>query len=290
MNVHTHNYLNNILAVYLLWMGVLGRAYSFLLSVAYRLASRIQTPFYQSYLLRTVRSGPIPKHVALILDGNRRFASAVGLSLEESYYLGARKVEEILSWCEELGIEHVTLYSFSTENFNRPRDQVEAVMNRIREELKYALSRIDEFKRRGVRVRVIGRKELLPDDIKVLAERLERETSGNRPKTVNIALAYGGRDEILDAVRKIALEVQKGAIKPSDINEELFEKYLYLNGVPEPDLIIRTSGEERISNFLLWHIAYSELYFCEAYLPSFRKIDFLRAIRDYQRRSRRFGK
>ncbi len=271
-------------------MGVLGRAYGFLLSVAYRLASRVQMPFYESYLLRIVRSGPIPRHVALILDGNRRFASAAGLSLEESYYLGARKVEKILSWCEELGVEHVTLYSFSTENFNRPREQVEVVMNRIREELKHALSKTGEFKRRGVRIRIIGRRELLPDDVKALAEKLERETMRNKPKTVNIALAYGGRDEILDAVRKIALEVEKGAIKPSDIDEELFEKYLYLNGVPEPDLIIRTSGEERISNFLLWHIAYSELYFCEAYLPSFRKIDFLRAIRDYQRRSRRFGR
>ena len=260
-----------------------------ILDVAYKVTSFIELPIYRLYLERKVRNGIMPRHVGLILDGNRRYASKIGEPIAQGYKLGAKKVEEILDWCDELGIQHVTLYSFSTENFKRPKDQVEAVMSTIKEELEKALNQLEKFRKRGIRVKIIGRRELLPEDIRVLAERLEYKTRNNGVKTLNIALAYGGRAEIIDAVREIAKEVKAGKIRPETINEKLFESYLYLNGVPDPDLIVRTSGEERISNFLLWHIAYSELYFCEAYLPEFRKIDFLRAIRDYQKRCRRYG-
>ncbi len=270
-------------------MQLLDRFIDKLSDLLYGIASSIQIPIYQRYLERTVRKGPIPKHVAIILDGNRRFARMKNLPIEKGYVLGANKVRQILDWCEELGIQHITLYSFSTENFRRPKDQVQIILNVIKSQLEEALSSLDEFKRRGVRVRIIGRLELLPEDLRKLAKDLEHKTANFGQKTINLAIAYGGRMEILDAVRRIAEKVKEGKMKPEDIDEEAFRSHLYLKDLPDPDLIIRTSGEERISNFLLWHIAYSELYFCEAYLPAFRKIDFLRAIRDYQRRSRRFG-
>ncbi len=255
----------------------------------YGIASAVQIPVYQRYLERTVRKGPIPRHVAIILDGNRRFARMKNLPIEAGYSLGAEKVRQILDWCEELGIQHVTLYSFSTENFKRPKEQVNAILDVIKNQLEKALASLEEFRRRQVSVRIIGRLDLLPEDIKKLAKELEERTSNFGSRTINLAIAYGGRTEILDAVKKIAEKVKEGKIEPEDIDEEAFRSHLYLKDLPDPDLIIRTSGEERISNFLLWHIAYSELYFCEAYLPAFRKIDFLRAMRDYQRRSRRFG-
>lgn len=255
----------------------------------YGIASSIQIPIYQKYLERTVRKGPIPRHIAIILDGNRRFARIRNLPIQAGYMLGAEKVRQILEWCEELGIQHVTLYSFSTENFRRPKEQVDAILNVIKNQLEKALANLEEFKRRKVSVRIIGRLDLVPEDIRKLARELEERTANFGSKTINLAIAYGGRTEILDAVRRIAEKVKEGKMKPEDIDEKAFRSHLYLKDLPDPDLIIRTSGEERISNFLLWHIAYSELYFCEAYLPAFRKIDFLRAIRDYQRRSRRFG-
>ncbi|RLG42546.1 MAG: di-trans,poly-cis-decaprenylcistransferase [Thermoproteota archaeon] len=255
----------------------------------YKLASLVQIPIYQRYLERVVKKGPIPQHIAIILDGNRRYARMMNLPLEQGYALGAKKVRQILEWCDELGIQHVTLYSFSTENFRRPPDQVKAILSVIEDQLRDILDNLDELRRRGVKIRIIGRLELIPDGLRELATEVERRTACFGEKTINLAIAYGGRTEILDAVRRIAMEVKEGKIRPEEINEDVFRSYLYLKDLPDPDLIIRTSGEERISNFLLWHIAYSELYFCEAYLPAFRKIDFLRAIRDYQRRSRRFG-
>ncbi len=258
--------------------------------IAYALLRRIQLPVYEKFLLSKLKDGPVPRHIGVILDGNRRFARSLGLDLVEGYRLGAKKVREILEWCDQLGIKHITLYAFSTENFSRPPDQVEAVFSVIREEMQHLLNQLDELKRRGVRVRFIGRLDLMPPDIRELAEEIERATESFGEKTVNIALAYGGRAEIIDAVRKLAELVKEGKLDPEDIDEKTFENFLYLKDIPDPDLIIRTSGEERISNFLLWHAAYSELYFMEAYLPTLRRVDFLRAIRDYQRRQRRYGR
>ncbi len=214
----------------------------------------------------------------------------MGLDIAEGYRLGAAKVREILEWCDEIGVKHVTLFAFSTENFSRPPEQVRAVLSVIREEIDRLRSELDDLRRRGVRVRFIGRLDLLPEDLKEATRRLESATRDFGERTVNVALAYGGRAEIIDAVREIARKVKAGELSPDEIDEGTFKKFLYLPDVPDPDLIIRTSGEERISNFLLWHSAYSEFYFMEAYLPALRKVDFLRAIRDFQRRQRRYGK
>ncbi|MDK2373139.1 MAG: polyprenyl diphosphate synthase [Candidatus Korarchaeota archaeon] len=249
----------------------------------------LEMPLYKRYLESKVREGEIPKHVALILDGNRRFAQKLGLDYLNAYRMGASRTEELLDWLLELGVDHVTLYAFSTENFSRPKEQVEAVFKVIEEKLRDLMERKEELRRNGVRFRIVGKRELLPNRIRELAEELETMTNDFGSKTLNLAVAYGGRAEIVDAVRKIAREVAEGKLGPEEIDENVIRSHLYAPDLPDPDLIIRTSGEERLSNFLLWQSAYSELYFCEVYLPELRKIDILRAIRDYQRRKRRFG-
>ncbi|MEM0268570.1 MAG: polyprenyl diphosphate synthase [Candidatus Korarchaeum sp.] len=259
-----------------------------LLRLLYRVASFLGMPFYRSYLSSVVKEGPIPRHVALILDGNRRFAIKRGLSWLEGYRMGAERTEELLEWLLELGVEHVTLYAFSTENFRRPREQVEAIFRVLEEKISQLKERTDFLREKGVSFRVVGRKEMLPESLRNLASEVEELTSGF-DKTLNLALAYGGRAEIVDAVRKIAKKVRSGELDPESIDDETIRMHLYAPDLPDPDLIIRTSGEERLSNFLLWQSAYSELYFCEVYLPEMRKVDLLRAIRDYQRRKRRFG-
>ncbi len=260
-----------------------------LLDLLYRLASLLEMPLYKRYLELKVREGEIPKHVALILDGNRRFAQKLGLDYLSAYRMGASRTEELLDWLLELGVDHVTLYAFSTENFSRPKEQVEAVFKVIEEKLRDLMERKEKLRRNGVRFRIVGKRELLPNRIRELAEELETMTNDFGSKTLNLAVAYGGRAEIVDAVRKIAREVAEGKLAPEEIDENVIRSHLYAPDLPDPDLIIRTSGEERLSNFLLWQSAYSELYFCEVYLPELRKIDILRAIRDYQRRKRRFG-
>lgn len=259
-----------------------------LLKLLYRLASFLGTPFYRRYLESAVKEGPIPKHVALILDGNRRFAAKKGLSWFDGYRMGAERTEELLEWLLELGVAHVTLYAFSTENFKRPREQVEAVFRVLEERLSKLKEDSSSLREKGISFRVVGRRDLLPDSLRRLASEVEELTSGFS-KTLNLALAYGGRAEIVDAVKQIARKVRAGTIDPESIDDETVRMHLYAPDLPDPDLIVRTSGEERLSNFLLWQSAYSELYFCEVYLPEMRKIDLLRAIRDYQRRKRRFG-
>jgi len=259
-----------------------------LLNAVYRVASFLGMPFYLRYLESVVKEGPIPKHVALILDGNRRFAIKRNLSWLEGYRVGANKTKELLAWLLDLGIEHVTLFAFSTENFKRPKDQVEAVFKAMEEKLLELKENINTLREKEVSFRVVGRKEMLPERIRSIAEEMEASTSGFS-KTLNLAIAYGGRAEIVDAVRKIARKVKEGALDPDEIDDDVIRMHLYAPDLPDPDLIIRTSGEERLSNFLLWQSAYSELYFCEVYLPELRKVDLLRAIRDYQRRKRRFG-
>lgn len=259
------------------------------LGLIYRIASTAGMPFYRKYLESVVREGPVPKHVALILDGNRRFAMKKGLSWIDGYRIGADKTEEILNWLLEIGVEHVTLYAFSTENFRRPREQVDAIFKVLEEKMIELRNKITKLEEEGVHFRIVGKKELLPENLRKLGEELEELTRGFGNKSLNLAIAYGGRAEIVDCVKKIAREVKEGELDPEEIDEEVIRRHLYAPDLPDPDLIIRTSGEERLSNFLLWQSAYSELYFCEVYLPEIRKIDLLRAIRDYQRRKRRFG-
>ncbi len=246
---------------------------------------------YEKMLEREVARGPMPRHIAFILDGNRRWARSRGLPPWLGHRAGANNVEEVLDWCYDLGVETVTLYVLSVENIlRRPREELDALLGLIEEKVDDLLA-TGKLEKRKVRFKAMGRLEMLPRSLKEKLERLEERTSGFDSRYLNLAIAYGGRNEIIDAVRKIAFEAARGALQPDDIDEGVFERYLYTGGLPNPypDLVVRTSGEVRISNFLLWQIAYSELLFLDVYWPDFRRIDLLRAIRVYQKRNRRYG-
>ena len=223
------------------------------------------------------------------MDGNRRFASELGLSPDAGHLFGKDKLEEVLEWCFELDIKNLTVYAFSTENFDRSSDEVSTLMDLCKHELDRAAkdSRIHKNK---VKVRVLGDLESLPEDIRQSTDEIIESTKKYDNYLFNIALAYGGREEIVEAIQQIADDVKKGKLDVKDISQSTVSSYLYTNGIPDPDLILRTSGEERISNFLLWQLAYSELYFSDVYWPAFQKRDFLKAIRTFQQRKRRYGK
>ncbi|WP_297461707.1 polyprenyl diphosphate synthase [Thermococcus sp.] len=244
---------------------------------------------YEDYLLEKVKSGKLPNHVAIIMDGNRRWARKIEKPPWYGHLFGSQKLEEIMEWCRELGIRTLTVYAFSTENFRRTPDEVRALMDLFERKFK-ELVEDERVHRYGIRVNVLGRKELLPENVRKAAEDAERATRKYSNYFLNIALAYGGRSEIADAVKDIVRDVQEGRISIEDIDEEMIKRYLYYPNMPDPDIVIRTGGEERISNFLLYQIAYSELFFVDVYFPEFRKIDFLRIIREYQKRQRRFGR
>jgi len=222
------------------------------------------------------------------MDGNRRFASQLGLDEESGHVEGRKKLEEMLDWCMALGIKILTVYAFSTENFKRDSEQVKKLMDLFEKNFKKAAEdeRVHEH---GVKINAIGDVESLPPDVKESVRYAEEKTKGYDQYFFNIAVGYGGREEIIQGIKKIAQDVKSGDLAIDDIDEEVFAERLYTSNFPDPDLILRTSGEERISNFLLWQSAYSELYFTDVYWPGFRKIDFLRAIRSYQDRHRRMG-
>lgn len=251
-------------------------------------------PVYKVYewkLYRSVKKGIIPGHVAIIPDGNRRWAERMGWERTSGHYYGYNKLKEVLKWLDELGVKAVTIYAMSYENcLYRSDEEKRNLFNIIRRGLKELESYSREKK---VRVKVMGRLDLVPRDIIDLAMDLEKSTSTYDEKMLNIMLCYGGRQEIVDAFKKMYEDIRRGVLKIDDVNENTLSKYLYtgyMGELQEPDLVIRTSGEIRISNFLLWQSAYSELFFCEALWPEFRKIDLLRALRSYQRRERRFGR
>lgn len=233
-------------------------------------------------------SGPIPKHVAVIMDGNRRFAAELGMMTEEGHKKGRDKLEEMLEWCLELKIKVLTVYAFSTENIRREPKEVDFLMNLFIDNFKLMGSDPRVHKNR-IRVRVLGNRAMLPSDVQQAISYAEEKTKDYDQYFFNLAVAYGGREEILHAIKQIAERVKDGDMKVDDISEQSFSRMLYTSDLPDPDLILRTSGEERISNFLLWQLAYSEFYFSDVYWPGMRKIDFLRAIREYQRRMRRYG-
>jgi len=245
---------------------------------------------YERWLWRQIRGGAMPSHIAVILDGNRRWARRRGYPPWFGHRRGAEKVREFLGWCLDLGIETVTLYVLSTENLRRDPRELSELLKIIESYLKDALED-DIFDRYQVRFKAIGCLDLLPAKIRELIGKLEERTAKYDKHFLNVAIAYGGRAEIVDAVRRIVADVQRGVLSPDNIDERVFERYLFTAHLPNPspDLIIRTSGEERLSNFLLWQSAYSELCFLEVYWPEFRRIDLWRAIRTYQMRSRRFG-
>lgn len=245
---------------------------------------------YEKWLWQQVKGGMKPEHIAIILDGNRRWASKSSLNPLIGHRYGAKKVEDLLDWCLDLDVKSITLYAFSTENFQRSPKEVSDIMHIAEEKLREILTneRIHEHK---VRVKVIGRTGLLPKNLQEIIRRAEEATKDYNEHFLNIALAYGGRAEIVDATKNIVKKVREGSIDSDEIDEEVFEQFLYTAHMPkqDPDLIIRTSGEERLSGFLLWQCAYSELCFLDVYWPEFRRIDLLRAVRTYQRRKRRFG-
>jgi len=246
---------------------------------------------YERILRAEIMESRIPSHIAVILDGNRRWARSRRLPLTLGYEAGARKVEELLKWCYDIGVKTVTLYVLSTENLKKRKpEEVEAVLRILKRYLEKEL-REGELLRRGVRVKALGLIEMLPSDIASMLMEVERRTENLDERFLNIAVAYGGRAEIVEAARRLARDAVEGKVDIDEIDESMFEKYLQTSHLPNPypDLVIRTSGEVRISNFLLWQIAYSELVFLDVYWPEFRKIDLYRAIRTYQRRARRFG-
>ena len=244
---------------------------------------------YDWYISRDLDPNKMPKHVAIIMDGNRRFAKLQGnIDVIKGHELGVDTLENVLDWSIELGIEIITVYAFSTENFNRPQNEVEGLMRLFVINFKRLVDH-EKIHKNEVRVKVVGRTELLPDDVKEAIDEAEEATKNYNKRFLNLAIGYDGRLEIIDSFKKIIKDVQEGKITVDDVDEELVSKNLYTEGIDDPNLIIRTSGEERLSGFLLWQSSYSELYFCETLWPELRKVDFIRAIRSYQARDRRFG-
>jgi len=233
----------------------------------------------------------MPRHIGIILDGNRRWALSKSLPKELGHEVGAEVAEKYLEWVKDLGIKITTLYVLSTENLLREKEELDHLFKIIEEKLEKLLldDRIHRYK---VRVKGLGRFELLPSKIREILKKLEEATAEYNEYYLNIAIAYGGRQEIVDGVRRIAEKVKRGLIEPEDIDQRVIEENLYTSFLPiqEPDMIIRTSGEERLSGFLIWQSAYSELIFLDVYWPDFRKIDLMRCIRIYQKRNRRFGR
>jgi len=246
---------------------------------------------YESRLKSQIEKEEIPSHIGIILDGNRRWAAGRGFADGLGHLEGANRAEELLDWCHELKIKTVTLYVLSTENLDRSPEELADLFKLIEARLGNLLTD-ERITRYRVRVRGIGQLGLLPQSIRDLLNAIEEKTAGFSDHYLNIALAYGGRAEITDMVRSVAQDVKAGRILPDQIGEDTIASRLYTSYLPnqEPDMIIRTSGEERMSGFLLWQGAYSELVFMDVYWPAFRFIDLLRAVRTYQKRRRRYGK
>jgi len=246
---------------------------------------------YESRLGSQIEKDEIPSHIGIILDGNRRWAADRGLAFGKGHEEGANRVEQLLDWCDELKIRTVTLYVLSTENLDRSADEIRELFELLEARFEKLLQdqRIYRYK---VKVKAIGQLDLLPKSMRKILSDIEQSTAQFGDHYLNIAVAYGGRAELTDIMRAIAQDVKSGLITPEAITEETIEKRLYTAYLPkqEPDLIIRTSGEERMSGFMLWQGAYSELVFVDVFWPAFRKIDLMRAIRTYQRRTRRYGK
>jgi len=267
-----------------------GRGLNQLLGLAVR-------PLYRAYegrLSREIRRYPVPQHIGIILDGNRRYAKRRGVTdPREIYSFGAGRLDDVLDWCGELAVPAVTLWVFSTDNRDRPLEQVSGILAAVEAKV-ISLANHPDIHRRRVRVRTIGKLDLLPSSLRNAIRAAAEATAAYTGMVLTIAVAYGGRDEIVDAVRSLIGEQSDRGLTLAEAISEItgdgIARHLYTAGSPDPDLIIRTSGEVRLSGFLLWQSAYSEFYFCDVPWPAFRKIDFLRAVRSYQHRKRRFGR
>ncbi len=231
--------------------------------------------------------GNLPRHVAIIMDGNGRWAKARGVPRLVGHRAGRESVREAVRGCAALGVDVLTLFTFSTENWNRPAREVSALMTMLRRSLR---EEREELKANGVRLQVIGRLADLPLPVRHAIDETERYLAPCRGMLLNLALSYGGRLEIVEAVRALVGEGARGALEPEQVSEEQISSRLYTAGLPDPDLLIRTSGEMRISNFMLWQLAYTELWITDTLWPDFRRRHLFQAIADYQRRERRFGR
>jgi undecaprenyl diphosphate synthase len=229
----------------------------------------------------------LPRHVAIIMDGNGRWAQIRSLPRIEGHRKGADAVRSVVRACRRHGIEVLTLYAFSLENWNRPSDEVEALMDLLKD---YLVSERQEMLDNGISLRIIGRTQDLRPDIQMILQETVEATAHNTEMTLNLALSYSGRNEILGAFKRLIADAQMGIVEPSSLSEQDISGYLDTKGLPEPDLLIRTSGEKRISNFLLWQVAYTEIYFTETLWPDFSEDQLIEALRDFERRERRFGR
>jgi undecaprenyl diphosphate synthase len=228
----------------------------------------------------------LPAHIAIIMDGNGRWAKSRMLPRIMGHRKGVETVREIVEECSRIGIGYLTLFAFSAENWSRPKTEVRSLMTLLK---KYIRMEVPLMMRNNIRFNVIGNRSDLPDDVAHALDDARRVTSENSGMTLTLALSYGSRQELLDASRRLAADILEGVLKPEDVTEDIFSSYLYTSGLPDPDLLIRTSGEMRISNFLLWQLAYSELYFTDINWPDFSRKELMKAITDFQLRERRFG-
>ncbi len=249
--------------------------------------------FYEARLASRVAAGPMPRHVGIILDGNRRHGRANGVSDPQAIYrLGAAKLDDVLSWSAELEIPMLTLWVFSTDNLGRPEAEIGGILGALETKMR-ELAADAHIAKRGVRVAAIGRRDILPPALLAAIDAAEQATRGNERMVVTLAVGYGGREEIADAVRSLLARCAEQGLSTAQaaaqITPEAIRRHLYLAGMPDPDLIIRTSGETRLSGFMLWQSVHSELHFCDVHWPALRRIDYLRAIRSFQRRERRYG-
>jgi len=226
-----------------------------------------------------------PSHIAIIPDGNRRWGELHGIARQEAYAIGIRKIGDVAKWCRDEGISMLTMWGFSSENFERDSAEIEVLFELFKKNLMDILTNSGKEKQQ-IRVRFLGRIEKFPKEVQELMKKVEQETARNSEYQLNLLLSYGGRDEIIDAFREI---LQSGK-KAEEIDEKTIAEHLYTRGLPDPDLIIRTSGEQRLSGLMPWQTVYSELYFCKKLWPDFSKEDFLGALSDYAKRRRRFGK
>jgi undecaprenyl diphosphate synthase len=243
-------------------------------------------PSTQRLNMETLDLQKLPQHVAIIMDGNGRWAKHRGMNRIRGHEEGAESVRVIVRTSREIGIPWLTLYAFSEENWRRPKVEVEALMVLLK---RFLRSELREMLDHGIRFQAIGRLHKLPKDVQRTLRETAESTSSNRNMVLTLALSYGGRQEVTDAVRKVLQRVEAGEIRSSDISEAVLSEHLYTANMPDPDLLIRTSGECRVSNFLLWQIAYAEIYMTPTYWPDFRKQEYIQALIEYQKRERRFG-
>lgn len=237
-------------------------------------------------LLSKLDHKKLPKHIAIIMDGNGRWAKKHGLPRPAGHLAGVKSVRRIVRISSNIGIKFLTMYAFSTENWKRPKDEVSTIMSLFKIYLKKEIS---TFNKNDVRLNVIGNTEELSDDLQEILDNALKKTSANKGLTFTLAINYGSRQEITNAVKNIVNDVEKGIIT-RDINENIISRYLYTSNLPDPDFLIRTSGEMRISNFLLWQLSYAEIWVTDTYWPDFEQTEYIKAILDYQNRQRRFGK